>query len=124
MPSTFTEGRHNGEFIISEADGHYSRDNVVIASGSGKLVAGTVLGKLTTGGKYVPSPNSAADGSQTGIAILLNNVDATSADVAAAVISRAAEVNGKTLTYEATVNDGTKQATKNAQLAAVGILVR
>jgi hypothetical protein len=32
-----TEGRHPGEFLLSEANFHRSRDNVVVASGSGVL---------------------------------------------------------------------------------------
>jgi hypothetical protein len=122
-----TEGRHAAEFILSEANGHRSRDNVVILGGSGgagRLAAGTVLGKLTSGGKYVPSPATGADGSQTGVAVLIYPVDATDADVTAAVVSRDAEVNKNILTYDETVNDAGKKATKLAQLAAVGIIGR
>lgn len=124
MAIVLSEGRHAGEFVMSEANFHRSRDNIVIVSGSGKLVPGTVLGKITATGKYAPSPDTGATGVQVGAAVLLYAVDATSADAAVSAITRDAEINGKTLTYEATVNDGTKQAAKNAQLAAVGIIVR
>ncbi|MGY3588076.1 head decoration protein [Bradyrhizobium sp. USDA 4350] len=40
---TFTEARHAGEFILSELDGHGSRDNVVIALNQ-TIIAGAVLG--------------------------------------------------------------------------------
>jgi hypothetical protein len=43
MTSVFTEARHAGEFIITEGDGHYSRDNVLIGV-SQTIVPGTVLG--------------------------------------------------------------------------------
>lgn len=119
-----TEGRHAAEGLLSEANFHRSRDNITVASGAGKLSAGTVLGKLTTGGKYTPSPATGSDGSQTAVAVLLYPVDATSADVVVAAITRDAEWNGKTLAYEATVNDDTKKAAKHTQLAAVGIVVR
>lgn len=125
--TVFTEGRHAAEFIMSEANGNRSRDNVTIAGGSGGagvVPAGTVLGKLTSGGEYIPSPDSGADGSQTAIAVLLDDVDATAGDVVAAVIARDAEINGNCITYDASVSDAGKKATKAAQLAAVGIIVR
>jgi hypothetical protein len=40
---TFTEARHAGEFILSEEDGHLSRDNVLIGV-SQTIVPGTILG--------------------------------------------------------------------------------
>src|ERR1700687_1796914 len=39
----FNEARHSGEFIITEGDGHYSRDSVLI-SVSQTILPGTVLG--------------------------------------------------------------------------------
>jgi Bacteriophage lambda head decoration protein D len=44
------ESRHPGEFMVSEANGWRSRDTVTIASGSGELEPGTVLGKITLAG--------------------------------------------------------------------------
>jgi opacity protein-like surface antigen len=62
------ENPHDGNFILSEDDeGRLSRDNVIIASGAGSLQPGTVLGKLTASGKFVPSPATAADGSETAV---------------------------------------------------------
>lgn len=46
MPE-LTEGMHAGEFIVSEANGSRSREVVTI--GTGDLVAGQVLGKITKG---------------------------------------------------------------------------
>lgn len=45
----FTEGRHPGEFLLSEAEFHRSRGVATIASGSGVVEAGTVVGKVTRG---------------------------------------------------------------------------
>jgi len=123
MP-TYTEGRHTGEFLLSEANFHRSRDNIVIASGAGILAPGTVLAKVTASGKYVPSAATGADGTQTAVAVLWSAVDATSADVTVAAITRDAEVKGVALTYGSTVNDDTKKAAARAQLAAVGIISR
>ncbi|MFT3973321.1 MAG: head decoration protein [Amaricoccus sp.] len=122
--ATITEGRHACEGLLSEANFHRSRDNITVVSGAGKLVPGTVLGKLTAGGKYTPSPATGSDGSQTAVAVLLYPVDATSGDVQVAAITRDAEWNGKTLTYAGSVDDDTKKAAKHTQLAAVGIIVR
>lgn len=48
--TTFAEGAHTGEFLISECDQpNYSRDVVTLISGQ-NLGAGTVLGKITLAG--------------------------------------------------------------------------
>lgn len=46
----------------------------------GLFLRGTVLGKITASGKYTLALAAASDGSQTPVAILVDNVDATSAD--------------------------------------------
>lgn len=126
MPA-LTEARHAGEFILSEANGHRSRDKITVVSGAGVLAAGTVLGRLTASGKYEPSTNAAADpatGSHTAVAVLMYPVDATSADVDVTAITRDAEVNVNMLSYHSSVDNGAKRAAKHTQLAAVGIIVR
>ena len=125
--TTFTEGRHSTEGLLSEANFHRSRDNIVIAAGAGLIVAGMVLGKVTASGKYVPSANAEVtgeEGAEVGAAIALYNCDATSADQKVAAITRDAEWNGNTLSFDSTVNDAGKKATKVAQLAAKGIIAR
>ncbi|TWA73944.1 bacteriophage lambda head decoration protein D [Azospirillum brasilense] len=122
--AALTEGRHAAEFILSEGNGSVSRDAITIVSGAGKLAAGTVLGKITASGKYTASPATGSDGSQTAAAILLAPVDATSADATGVAVTRFSEVNGNTLTYDASVDDATKRGAKATQLATVGIIVR
>lgn len=58
----FTEGRHAGEHVLSEANGSRSREQITINATAGKLAAGTVLGKRTT----VNSGTAAADAGNTG----------------------------------------------------------
>lgn len=58
-------------------------DEVTVVSGAGVLVRGTVLGKITASGKVNKVDSTKSDGSQTIYAILAEDVDATSADVAA-----------------------------------------
>jgi hypothetical protein len=112
-----------GAFIKSEANGDLSRETVTIASGSGKLFAGMVLGKITASGKYKPYDNDNTDGSQTAAAILVYDVDATSADVAAVAIVRLAEVWTNRLLWASTVAGGEK-APAYVELAAANIIVR
>lgn len=123
MP-VLNEGRYPGEFLLSEANGERSRDAITVASGAGVVAAGAVLGRVTASGKYVLSPDTGADGSQTAVAVALYGCDATSADQKIAAILRDAEVNVNVLTYAASVNDATKRGTKATQLATVGIIVR
>jgi hypothetical protein len=126
MP-TLTEGRHAAEGVIFEEDAGYSRKTVTIAGGTGgagKLAAMTVLGKLSSGGAYVPSPASGGDGSETAVAINLYPIDATDADVEAVVLVREAVVAADALTYDASVDTDNEIAAKTSQLEAVGIVVR
>lgn len=127
MATVLQEGRYAGEFLISEGEFQISRDNITIAATSGVIKPGTVLGKITASGKYKPSPDTGADGSQTAVAIALYGCDATSVDQKIAAITRLAEVNGTILTYDATVSDATKKAAKATQLAGItggAIIVR
>lgn len=122
-----TEGARNVEFLLSEGNGHISREVVTIKSGAGKLAPGTVLGQLTTGGKYVISANAevtGSEGAESAKAVLVYGIDATSADVQAVVIRRFAEVKKLMLVLDASVNDATKIATKLGQLAAQNIIAR
>jgi len=112
------------DWLKYEAGSYYSRDTAIIASGSGKLKTGTVLAQVTATGKYVPAAASGSDGSQTAVAVLFSNVDATSTDQKAVIVSRHAIVSHAGLTYGSTINDATKRAAANGQLKAAGILVR
>jgi hypothetical protein len=48
MPTILTEKRHTAGYLISEARGHRSRDNVTLSGGT-KIVAGQVLAKRPGG---------------------------------------------------------------------------
>lgn len=124
MSQVLSQSRPPLQFLMSEANFHRSRDNIVIVAGAGVVKPGTVLGKITASGKYAPSPATGATGVETAAAINLYQVDATSADAAVSAVTRDCEVNGKTLFFEATVNDDAKKAAKAAQLKAAGIVVR
>lgn len=118
------EGRHPGEFLMSEASRQRSRDNITVASGAGIIAPGTVLGRITASGKYVVSAIGAQDGSETAAAVALYGCDATSADAHIAAITRDAEVNAQVLTYHSDRDQAADRVAAHRELAAVGIIVR
>lgn len=87
-----TEGVRDAAFLISEANDWRSRDEVTVTATGAALDAGTVLGKITSTGKYVLHDNAAVDGSENAAAILLTSIGAEEAT--RTIIARDAEVNG------------------------------
>lgn len=118
-----TETLGAGAFLLSEGNGFISREEVTIATAAGALKAGTVLGKITSGGKYVPYDNDATDGSQTAFAILFADCDASGGDKKATVVARYAEVIADRLVWASSVLTGEK-APALVELAALGIVAR
>lgn len=91
MP-TFNEPMRPYEVLFSEANGSLSREGITVASGAGILAAGTVVAKITATGKYVAYDNAGTDGSETAAGVLLQGVDATSADAEVVAAVRLCEV--------------------------------
>ena len=114
--SAITEGRHVGEFLLSEGNGSISRDEVTVTQSGTALVSGTVMSRLTASGKWVPYDDVGTDGSEVASGILYTELGAATGDVKAVVITRHAEVNQAELTGF--------NANARADLAAVGIIVR
>lgn len=92
-----TESSHAGEFILSEANGNLSTEQIVVVSGQ-DLAAGTVVGKVTASGKYAAYSDGASDGTEVAAGILFDAVDASAADAAGVIVERLAEVKGDALT--------------------------
>jgi hypothetical protein len=113
---------HAEGFLVSEARGRRSRQNVTIASGQ-SLKAGQVLGKHANTGKYGQVDLDGSNGLETASAVLLLDADATSADVVAAAVVRDCEVNKDELTY-AVGSSVAQKAAFDASLLLVGIVVR
>ena len=123
MP-VLTEPPSMGDVLKYEVNPNYTREVVTLLAGLPYPV-GSVLGKISTSGKYTLSPATGADGSQVATAVLLYAVDATLADAVGIVVTRGpAIVSRAALAYEATVNDAAKISAKVTQLAAVGIVAR
>lgn len=111
-----TEGKHTGEFILSEGNGSISREAITVAAAAGAMSDGTVLGKITASGKYKEYNNANADGSEVAAGILYGNLPDSAADQKAVAFVRYAEVMASALTGLDT--PGT------ADLAALGVIVR
>lgn len=124
---SITEGNRSLAHILSEGNGHISRETVVIASGAGKLAAGMVLGEITASTKFTASPEAEVvdiEGAEVATCVLAYAVDATDVDVDAVVTKRLAEVKSPQLTYHSSVDDAAKKSAKHTQLAVNNIFVR
>jgi hypothetical protein len=117
MTKSFTEGKHPGEFILTEEDGHLSRDNVTIAE-SQTIIPGTIL----VSGAGGHAAYAAGGGAASGIAIYGATTGAGETTQIAA-ITRVAEVNGKCLAWPADITQDQMEAAA-ALLAANHIVVR
>jgi hypothetical protein len=98
--TTKTETIHAGEHLVSEGNKSISRESIVIASGEGELLPGTVLGKVTASGEYRKYESANADGSEVAAGILFDGVDATSVAQDAVAHVRDCEVAKADLTWE------------------------
>jgi len=103
-----------------EQDGDYSREQIIIAAGSGNLPALTVLGRISASGKYAPLNPAASDGSAEAAGILAAPVDAVGADAPAAAVVRDALIIGEHLAWPAGIT-APQKTTALAQLDALGI---
>lgn len=114
------------EFLISEANGQRSREQVTLLAAQGDLVPGTVLAKVTATGKYVPYDDD-ANGTTAGVGIaagiLCYAAPNNAADQQVTIIARDAEIKSAALTWEAS-NDSTEKAAGLADLASIGIIAR
>lgn len=119
-----SETQHAGGFLVWEVLRDYTRERVILAAGSGKLLPGTVVGKITTGGKYTALTLGATNGSQYAAGVLWEATDATDTDVPAVVIMRGPAILNRS---ELTLPDGITEAqvtSLTTTLLALGIVMR
>lgn len=118
-----TQGRNLGDVLKYEAPNLYSREAATVAAGQ-NLVIGTVLGHATADGKLSALDPAANDGTETAAAVLATDTDATliDRDDAVAIVRHAIVARGA-LIWPAGITAPQKAAAE-AQLAALGILVR
>ena len=111
-----TEGVHAGEFLLSEANGTRSREDITLAATAVNLPAGQLLGSLTASGEYVPYNPAGEDGSETAAAILFAPVGASAEAQRSVGVVRDAEVIERLLTGLDTAAE--------VDLLALGIVIR
>lgn len=113
----------DSDVVKDEGKNRFSRDDDVLASGSGVVITGTVLGRVTASGKFKPLAPGASDGTQIAAAIILQRADATSTDKIVVNLKRRAQVVLQALIWPAGISD-TQKSTALAQLEALGIIAR
>ena len=122
MPS-ITEPKNLGDLLKYEAPNLYSRDRVTIASGQ-TLALWTVVGVVTATSKLKALDPAATDGTEIARGVIANDVDAALADRDdGLLIARHALVARSALVWPSGITAELK-AVAEAQLRAIGILVR
>ena len=122
--TTLVKGPTTGGFLVWEVLRDYTRETVTLASGAGKLAPGTVLGRITSGGKYTVLTPGASNGSQNAAGILWGPADATDADAPGVVLVRGpALVNRHEIVWPEGITEG-QTNTAIAALTALGIILR
>jgi hypothetical protein len=96
---------------------------VIDAVTTSEIPTGTVLGKITASGKLVPSVSGAADGSETPVGILFEDVDVSAGDQPALVVEGFARVVAQELVWDASYDTQAKKDAALAILAAKWIKV-
>lgn len=107
-----------------------TRELVIVNDAAKTLKLGMLLGKVTATGKYKESVQSASDGSQNPVAVVIGKdifaddvtLPATTDTKVLALVRGDAIVSKKGLLPHSTFNDATKLAAAYASLATVTIL--
>lgn len=116
----FTEKNHLGDLLLHEVHPRWTRQKTTLAAGDAAQL-GTVLGRVTASGKYVPLAPTAIDGSQTAAAVLAEDLVESVADQEGVTIRRGAVLNAAALVWPAGATTNQKAAAL-AQLEALGIV--
>lgn len=81
MSASYTTTSVTPDALIAQNADLLVHEAITVLSGQ-VLLRGTVLGKITASGKYVKSLSASSDGSQTPVAVLAEDCDATAGDKA------------------------------------------
>lgn len=115
MPIRQLNYKVDSDVVKSEPNGHAGRDDVILASGSGVCVCGTLLGVVTASGKYRPWAPAASDGTQNAAGVLLQHADATAADRTVVALTRGtAELVAQAIVWPVGANATQKAAALTA----------
>lgn len=123
MVAKLVSGVRPGEFIISEAPGAKSRDNLMMKMTATLVERGTVCGKITASGLVVPLAPGASDGSEVASVLNIYRVDASAGNTMFAALTSDAEIISDDLIWPAGIS-APQQTAALAQLNAIGFKVR
>ena len=116
-----------GDLLKFELNASFNREAVTLKAGT-SYPLGAVLGRITASGKYRLSPSAQVvgdEGAETAVAVLLEAVDATSADATGLIAARGPVIlSDAALVFDASVDQVAEQNAKKAQLAELGIVSR
>jgi len=115
-----TEKNYLSDVLLYEVNPRWSRKRVVVGVLAAAAAIGTVLGKVTATGVYVPLDLAANDGSEDAAAVLAEHLDISADEQLAIVIKRGAGVNAGTVVWPVGITTNQKAAAV-AQLEALGI---
>lgn len=115
-------GRGAGHFCIGQSDYERSRETVTILAATAAMVAGALLGKINTSGKFVPYAPAASDGSEVFAGLLWDDSALSSADRKAVRVYRDQPVNGNALAGYSALSSPQKTALI-AAAKAMGIII-
>lgn len=119
---------HDEGFIVSEAPGSLSREEVTVLAGTSVLEPGTVMGERADG-KWAQLDPDATEGNEAAKGILCSQVDPTDgsggvgSDVKGVVIERLAEVRNDDLIWPSGISTA-QQDTAEGELLARNIKIR
>ncbi len=117
------DGFDLGIFVVSGVAGSTTWANDIkfaLVDGTTDFIVGDGFDITVAAGslKYVKAVYGALDGTGVGAAILLDDIDATSGDVSANLLTTTAQVDVTMLIYDTSANDSTKKGILRAGLEA------
>lgn len=113
----------DGHFLIGEYDPNLSGESIVLAPTTVELPAGTVLGRITASGLYVPLAPTAVDGSQNFAGLLFGRRGISTGNQRAAAVVRKAVANYNLLTWVVAATDPQRN-TAIAAAATAHVMIR
>lgn len=119
--SALTEGTYQGDIIAWEVNPDFSRKLVTVVAAAA-LKRGQVLAKKTADGKYYPSVDGAADGTQNAVCVLLDDL-AITAGAVVPVLFRQAIIKPTYLVWGASYDSQGKKDTAIANLETASGIV-
>lgn len=128
MAKIGTRGPRVGNLVKAETlvEHGYCREPITVnVASETALSVGSVLGKVTATGKYVPHDPDAVDGSEVVAAISLENITvAATTDTEVAGLVRGQAIVGRDALVYDVAHDAAQKTAAEAELEALGILVR